>query len=1038
MTRYLIWVLIIFGCFSPLEMEAQTDIPFFKLFSSGSGLKAEAINAIVQDSSGLLWIGTDNGLYRYDGHVFKQMNHNERHPVSLLSNNIQHLFLDSFQNLWIGYYQSGLSVWNLKSQSRYNFPDFVGQKQLKSNRVMGCQYGDFGEIWVFFHDVSWLTIDPVSYSFRVITPEFKESKTILFRNATYVTAYKKWFLSSLDGFFEYNVKTNQTKLKRFLHNGQPVNRIHNATYGSYFLNDFLWISTWGGGILQYDIANDTILASHCYNNQVLFSGATNHSFNELVLNDSCLLIATPDSGVGVFNTSSKTYTFMPYVFEETQVEPFAFSLFMDKYNGVWIGAKKNLIYYKWQHFSQQLIPLVGSNNLHLQRLNFPSVITSFGPYYICASYHGRGLYMVDKQNLQFVRELTAPPKTFGHEDDFSAFSCDSLDRDILLVNTAKGLFSVSISTNSWNKYVFEGAPELNSKRFSVVKCKKNHILLGLGASRVGVYNIQTQKFIKSPKVENLFSQNVVLDARVFDIALYDDSCVYFGTEWGLACFMLKQNELHVLSGVLDANHSRIRRVTNISMDSKNSIWFSTAESGVVNMRHEWWKDTVYNQYTRAEGLPGDQVKAFEVDSEDNIWGLYGSDLFCILANRQVLTWNHENGLAFKPGDWGNIKVIDEHVFYGKLNAWVRLKREMAANIEPPKPIIIVELFYNGAFQIVHNQKVELSYQNAFIDLSFAMDDIANGSHTMYRYRLNPNGEWIGMEKSNRILLSNLAPGNYVLELSYKNNVQAWTSPQKIIDIAVSPPFYQTVWFLFLILVGLSAVYYVIHRLVLSKKSLQIKYENQLQQLQLDALRSQMNPHFIFNCINSIQYYILQNDKVNAGHFLAKFAHLIRSILNNSRKEFSTLADEISFLRDYVALEQMRLQQSFDFEVEIDPIVDIALVDLPVMLLQPYVENAIWHGLMHKDSRGLLHLYVSRNHNQHVVIIITDNGIGREKAKSLQVNKPLKQGSYGTLINHERTKLHNSLHTKYHLEVTIEDAQIQEPVGTRVKIEIHDE
>jgi LytS/YehU family sensor histidine kinase len=149
-----------------------------------------------------------------------------------------------------------------------------------------------------------------------------------------------------------------------------------------------------------------------------------------------------------------------------------------------------------------------------------------------------------------------------------------------------------------------------------------------------------------------------------------------------------------------------------------------------------------------------------------------------------------------------------------------------------------------------------------------------------------------------------------------------------------------------------------------------------------ALRAQMNPHFLFNCLNSINSFIMENDPDSASEYLTKFSRLIRLILNNSQPGPVTLASEIESIRLYVEMEAMRFNNRFSYKIDVDEDLEINTIEIPPLLIQPYVENAIWHGLMHRDSKG--HLLIQfRQEDRYLCCIIEDDGIGRQQAKLLR-------------------------------------------------------
>lgn len=212
-----------------------------------------------------------------------------------------------------------------------------------------------------------------------------------------------------------------------------------------------------------------------------------------------------------------------------------------------------------------------------------------------------------------------------------------------------------------------------------------------------------------------------------------------------------------------------------------------------------------------------------------------------------------------------------------------------------------------------------------------------------------------------------------------------------------------------------------------------EFNQRLSKAELKALQSQINPHFIFNSLNSIKNYILTNKPTDAARYLTDFANLIRSVLQQSQQSFISLKDELEILELYIRLEQMRFENKFDFSYNIDEQVDTTYIKIPALLLQPYVENAIWHGLMHKETKGELKVEVKMGEDE-VLCTIEDNGIGRKKSTEIHSKTARPHKSMGLQINGERLKVLHELH-KLDIEVEIFDLESvdKEPLGTRIMI-----
>ena len=211
-----------------------------------------------------------------------------------------------------------------------------------------------------------------------------------------------------------------------------------------------------------------------------------------------------------------------------------------------------------------------------------------------------------------------------------------------------------------------------------------------------------------------------------------------------------------------------------------------------------------------------------------------------------------------------------------------------------------------------------------------------------------------------------------------------------------------------------------------------KAKSRIEELQLQSLRAAMNPHFIFNALASLQYFITQNNHESAIRFLSKFSKLVRGILNSSIVNESPLASELELIKYYVEIEQIRFENGFDFDLTVDPNIDVETTTIPALLIQPYVENAIIHGLYAKSSRGKLKLYLGFKHD-FLNIVIEDNGIGRQAGAIMRERNFPRHQSHGMGITSRRIDL---IRNSRPIEAVVEDLQLDgNPTGTRVTISI---
>jgi ligand-binding sensor domain-containing protein/two-component sensor histidine kinase len=317
--------------------------------------------------------------------------------------------------------------------------------------------------------------------------------------------------------------------------------------------------------------------------------------------------------------------------------------------------------------------------------------------------------------------------------------------------------------------------------------------------------------------------------------------------------------------------------------------------------------------------------------------------------------------------------------------------------------------------------------------------LTNPQKVMYQRKLiGLDKDWSPPSTEDFIKYTNLAPGSYTFMIRSCNNEGIWNSKETSFIFRIRPPFYLTWWFILLsfsfVFGGIYAFFAI--RIYTIKKKQKADYERRVEmsKIELKALRSQMNPHFIFNSLNSIQHYIFNTRSDEAIKYLNKFARLVRIILNNSERPTVTVGDDLEALRLYLELEQMRFEEKFDYEIIIDPTVDVDYDIMPPLLMQPYVENAILHGLNPRPDKGKLTIRLY-SENNFLICTISDNGIGREKAAEIRRTMPVKKHkSLGMKITEDRLKILNEINNSQ-LSVTITDLKNADgsSAGTQVEL-----
>ena len=321
--------------------------------------------------------------------------------------------------------------------------------------------------------------------------------------------------------------------------------------------------------------------------------------------------------------------------------------------------------------------------------------------------------------------------------------------------------------------------------------------------------------------------------------------------------------------------------------------------------------------------------------------------------------------------------------------------------------------------------ISLKYNQNFITLNFAVTNFSNQNNNQFAYRLKGlTSNWTNCGNRNFVNYTSLPPGKYFFELRSANSDGKWSKGITTVNISIHPPWWKTWWFRIAALSLLSGfiTWLVRRRIQVIHREATLKQK--ITETEMMALRAQMNPHFIFNSLNSIREMILSNENKEASHFLSKFAHLIRVTLDQSGQPFISLRNTIDYLSRYVEMEQIR-NTNFTCTITAVKELDMDEIVLPPMLIQPFIENAIWHGLSSRNKNIHINVTFTKQANK-LICTVEDNGIG--------INQSLENKKKSVWQSSGNGNLHNSvgikniknriflLNEKYKLQssVTIQD------------------
>ena len=470
-----------------------------------------------------------------------------------------------------------------------------------------------------------------------------------------------------------------------------------------------------------------------------------------------------------------------------------------------------------------------------------------------------------------------------------------------------------------------------------------------------------------------------------------------------------------------------KKVECLFEDSEQKIWIGLNQGGVI-----CFPTGDISSRNRIEYLSNKTITAIYEDSDNNLWlatansGIYQ---YSLNSNITYVSPDINSSLSRDTGRYVQAIRIDNPSPEGSLS------NAIESDTIAPKIYISSIKINNQDTVLLSNY--ELRAEQNFIRLSFVGSAPGNPGVFQYRYKLpGIDQKWV-YTSSSYVQYTMLPPGNYLFSVEAMNKSGIWSKESAQIQIEILPHFYQTLWFKLLLagIISLLVIFsvWIYSRSIRKKEQEKSEVNKKIANLELLALRAQMNPHFIFNTLSSIQHFISGNNSEEALKYLSKFAKLMRVILDNSKKKFISIADEINAISLYLDLEKLRFKNKFDYHITVHPDIDKEYDEMPSMLVQPYLENAVLHGIAHKKTSGKIdiELYLE---NDYLVVCVQDDGVGRKKAQEIRSKQPKYHKSQGMSITEDRLNIINKVNDS-DLSVTIEDIDPDniEESGTRVKI-----
>lgn len=485
-----------------------------------------------------------------------------------------------------------------------------------------------------------------------------------------------------------------------------------------------------------------------------------------------------------------------------------------------------------------------------------------------------------------------------------------------------------------------------------------------------------------------------------DIKTIDSNLVFIQTITKLIQFNLSNNKII----------NQLYQYTNDYVIKDNRIYISTSKNGVIitdlNFKY-------ISQYSNAMGLQSNHVLKTKLDNKKNLWVLSKLGIDKIdLKGKIIKVFNFKEVDDYLVKDFDvcgdTLKFWSDNLEYS-LNYILRFNKEKI-------PIVLNKITVDDSIHYYKGDTVlKISPKWSHIKINFAGIYVRDQENIIYDYRIIRNGNKDNWQSTDQHILSltSLQAGNYKLKIrAYHKIYPNICSEILSVQFIVKPFFYQTWWFYIILLSIATVIVFSFLRYRNKLKLDKILAESKLHRLTLHGLQNQMNPHFVFNALNTLQHFIIHKDYLNSLNFLSEFSELIRKILDNSRRDFVSLLEEIEFIQQYIRIEENRYSHKFktQFNIEIDK-EEYSNIKLPPMLIQPIVENAIKHGVSNLKENGHILIEIKLLNSAILLVNVIDNG------NDWTISKNSTSKSKAILVLKERIELLNTISHKGKFELT---------------------
>lgn len=1004
------------------------------------GLSQNMVNCIMQDKEGFLWFGTWDGLNRYDGYSFLIFN-----KQSGMSNStINALLQDEDGNIWVGT-QDGLNRLERNTSSFTSYKKIPGDRNSLSNNTINHIYQDEkGILWI--STIQGLNrFDKENNVYTRINFNMLQADSIRTNWINKVVEDDNGLLWIATRYGLFSLDDSTHSFTPYFHNPDDPLSISDNNITDIYCDESgrLWLGTHNGLNRMLDNGSGF---KHYFHSHNIPKSISNNVVN-CIFEDSrgMFWVGTSDK-LNLFNQEENTFTHYSHSGINTSISNDDIRCILeDDMGSIWIGtyngvnkAKLGLSKFNYYHRDPSNPKSLSSDIIHAIFKD------DDGKIWLGT---GKGVNIFDRQSGNYSQlSYQLDPYTNLRDERVRALLKDSRG-NVWIGTNSYGLLKYDPRSGEFKTYMAEAGNPDKINGNGILWVLEDHagyiwVATNRGVNAFHPDSSEMRSWMHDPRDEGSISHN-----RVWMI--YEDSKhnMWFGTNNGLNLYDPKTDSfISYTYDPDDPNSISANAVFGIFEDSKGNYWIGTMGGG---LNHFDLESGVFTPYTEQNGLPNNVVYMTLEDKEGNLWLTtnWGMSKFNPTTHEFINFDIHDGlqGNEFNGGAWFHAE--DGEMFFGGMDGYNSfIPEEIKQNETPPRLAITSFKILNETLnrEFSDGDTIHLGYDDNFFSIEFAALDFSNPAKNMYSYTLEGyEDEWNSRDADRRVAeYTRVEPGSYVFRVRGSNNDGYWNNEGTSLHIIILPPWWDTL--LFRIVFGAlifallwTFIYWRIRTIKrkheVEKKVLAI--EKELFDIQQKALQLQMNPHFIFNSLNAIQSFVISSNTDKAIHYLSKFSQLMRRILANSRESSIPLKDELIALKHYMDIERLRFDNKFDYEVVVDPDIDEEFMEIPPMIIQPFVENAILHGLIHSAEEGHISVNLILRSN-YIFCTIEDNGVGREKAQKIKDESGIKRKSRGMLITRERLEVLNKQNVdKFAVQIIDLKDENGMAVGTRVELNI---